>query len=468
MDKRSLKQELLLLISCFLVSRVVFKLMGVSLENSALLEYWQYLDVNSLTNNLLNSLWYQHSQPPLFNLLLGIILKCSGTQAYFSIEILLMAVSLINGILLLGIMRHITVHSRLPLVLSLVYLLSPATILYENEIFYTSFLSMLLLTAVHFMINFATQPNRLNAFGIFCTLSLVCLTKSLYHLLWLSLVAGIFIYFWKREIRQLVPAVMLSLVIVGGWYFKNQLIFSSFSASSWTGMNFSRIVFQNVQVADSQDIAFVRPFMPISYYKNYISDDYKEKYSGINDPVLISETKNGRFMNMNNAGYLQVSRKFMETSTRYAEQHPGHYLRNAFTAFIIYFTPASSYFKVKSNSNRIRYYDMIYSFNLAHLFEKEKRKKQALVVAAVPKFLAYFLVFFIVLRDMFRNGAKPMVDIFIITTILFSLIVSSLFEYGENMRFRYEMEPLFLVLVARAIMIVRKKQPLKQSKTIPA
>lgn len=444
-------------------------MVGVSLENTALLEYWQYLDSNSLKNNLLNSLWYQHSQPPLFNLLLGIILKCSGTHASLVMEILLMTVSLLNGILLLRIMRHIAGNSRLPLVLSLIYLLSPATILFENEIFYTSFLSMLLLTAVHFMINFAGKRNRLNAFGIFCALGLVCLTKSMYHLLWLSLVAGIILLFYrqKKEIRKLLPAVMLSLVLVGGWYVKNQLIFNSFSASSWTGMNLSRIVFQNVEVADSQDIAFIGPFMPISYYKSYISDDYKKKYGGINDPVLISETKNGRFMNMNNAGYLQVSRRFMETSTGYAVQHPAKYLKNVFTAFVIYFTPASSYFKVVVNNNRIRYYDMFYSFNPAHLFKLETQKKQALVLAAVPKFLAYFLVFFIVLRDTFRSGAKSMVEIFIIVTILFSLTVSSLLEYGENMRFRYELEPLFLVLVARAIMISRQKPPLRNSKKIP-
>lgn len=462
--KRSFKQDLCILLSSFLLSRVIIKLLGVSFDYNALYEYWQYLDITSLKTNLLNSLWYQHSQPPVFNLLLGIILKVSGNYSRYALEFLLLAITCCNGLLLLSILRRIIYSCNLSLILSLLYILSPATMLYENELFYTTFISLLLLIAVHFMIMVSQKQSWQNSSGMFAALSLICLTRGMYHLVWLITISGILLlmYYEKKGFKTILIAGLFSITIVGGWYLKNYLVFGNFSASSWVGINFSRIVFHNNEVPDSNNIASVHPFMPISYYKRFVSDDYKREYAGVNDRILLMETKNDRYINMNNAGYIKVSKKYMAASLLRVNQHPLSYLKNVFTAFIIYFTPASSYFKVTKNDNQIRYYDMLYSFNPAHLFKDDLKKKQSLVIAAIPKLVLYTFTFFIMITKGLRSKSFSFLTIFIIITILFSLTVSSLLDYGENMRFRYEIEPLFLILAAQAIVSLKQDNNTKE------
>lgn len=457
MKKSSIKRDFYILVICFIASRTIVKLLGVSFDEHAIFEYWQYLDVKSLSGNLLQSLWYQHSQPPVFNFMLGIFLKFSGSFYPVVLQLLLLSFSLCNSLLLFTILEYIIRNSRLPLIITIIYLLNPATILFENEFFYTSFISMLLLGSVYFMIKFFRDDRWKNAAGIFTPLVLVCLTKSMYHLLWLVSISVILLLVnhEKKGFKKLLLGAMLSIVVTGGWYAKNYLVFDTFSASSWSGMNFARIVFQNIQERDANNIGSVHPFMPISYYKNYISHDYQRKYAGINDRILLDETKNGQFINMNNAGYLQVSKKYWQAGKLQVTNDPVSYLKNVATAFIIYFTPASSYFKVADNNKRISFYDMLYSLNFSHLFDTEYQKKEALVFVAIPKFMLYVLVFFMVTIGAFRSKSITAANIFILSTIVFSVTVSSLFEYGENMRFRYEIEPLFLILLAHAITMVR-------------
>ena len=61
----------------FFVSRFLFFLKGGSFLAQPLNFALQYLDPALLKEDLLRSLFYLHSQPPLFNLLLGIGLKIS-------------------------------------------------------------------------------------------------------------------------------------------------------------------------------------------------------------------------------------------------------------------------------------------------------------------------------------------------------------------------------------------------------
>lgn len=453
MKQISSKRQTLLLLGCFILSRIIFKLCGVTFDYHALVTYWQYLDVESLKHNLLISLWYQHSQPPVFNFLLGLILKCSGSYAPAAFEVLFLWITFINACLLLHIVKTVTTAGRLSLFISLLYLLSPATVLFENELFYTSFISMLLLLIIYFIVTFQSKQSWLNAAGLFCIMTLLSLTKSVYHLVWLCLTAGILLMAWrnKQAFTKIVTGSLISILMVTGWYVKNYVIFGSFSPSSWVGINLSRIVFHEVEVRDASNIASIYPFLPISFYSKHLSGNYQTKFAGLNDEVLLMETKNDSIINLHHAGYLEVSKKYMNASVAYIQQHPLIYLTHAFKSFIIFFSPASSYFRIQRNNNKIRYYDLLYSFNLSHFSEGEEERKSLLAVSAFPRFCIYLLTFYMLVKESFKRKYISPGNGFAVLTILFVLFVSTFFEYGENMRFRYEAEPLFLILFAQVI-----------------
>jgi hypothetical protein len=62
----------------FLSSQLLAYLLGIRFAGSLRIiiePFWQYLDPLILKTDLLRGLYYLHSQPPLFNWLLGVILQ---------------------------------------------------------------------------------------------------------------------------------------------------------------------------------------------------------------------------------------------------------------------------------------------------------------------------------------------------------------------------------------------------------
>ncbi len=68
-----------IVVLAFIISRVLYYCLGVRFDTIPLFYAWQFLDVNLLQNRLIESVFYLHSQPPLFNLFLGASSKHSRT-----------------------------------------------------------------------------------------------------------------------------------------------------------------------------------------------------------------------------------------------------------------------------------------------------------------------------------------------------------------------------------------------------
>ncbi|MEO6915811.1 MAG: hypothetical protein ABI151_09325 [Chitinophagaceae bacterium] len=440
-----------LLIVVFIVSRAISYFSGVRFGFEALADYWQYLDVYSLRFNLLHSIWYQCAQPPLFNIFLGCLLKAGGGDAPMVFQVSLMILSIVNAVLLESIIRTLTANAKLSLIISSLYLIAPATLLLENELFYTTFNSCLLLTAVFMLLRLTRKASFLNAFLFFLSLALVCLTKSFYHLAWMALVALLVMIklFPTVSIKKTALAALLPVCIVAGWYGKNYLLFGTFSASSWTGMNLARLVYHEKIISDTSSIASVTPFSPVSSYAKFL-DLVKHTQGFGNERVLKNEFKNeGKHINMFNENYLGISRLYLKVSREEILSNPGDYLNNVLKAGLIFFTPASSYFKVEENERKINYYDAITTLNFSSFFADKPARKRSLAVSSVPMMLLYAFVLFIFFRRSNYPGLLHPVEMFIVITIIYSLLISSFFEYGDNMRFRYEIQPLFLILCAQ-------------------
>src|SRR4051794_34733179 len=67
----------------FLLSRGFAYARGVRFDVTPLTQSWQFLDPLALKDNLAQSLFYLHAQPPPFNLFLGLGLKLGHPAAFF-------------------------------------------------------------------------------------------------------------------------------------------------------------------------------------------------------------------------------------------------------------------------------------------------------------------------------------------------------------------------------------------------
>ena len=118
---------------------------------------------------------------------------------------------------------------------------SPATVVYENWYSYAYPLTVALVLAGAFLGRFLERKRPVDALVFSIALASMALTWGLFHLVWLAGCFAIVALAFRRNARKLLwllPALML----VVGWYAKNGILYGSFTASSWAGMNLSKIV----------------------------------------------------------------------------------------------------------------------------------------------------------------------------------------------------------------------------------
>ncbi len=443
--------QVLIIITVFVVSRFILMLLGIHLDILALSAYWQYLDIETLRNHLLSGVWYDHAQPPLFNLFLGYVLKISGTHYILIFDIILKLISLCNALLLFIIVKRLSTVYFMPMLTALVYILSPATIIFEAELFYTSLVSLFLLISVFYLIRFTESERWQNAFGIFFPLTLLCLTRSVYHMIWLFIIAATLILYFRRKaaLNKLILASLISILLVGSWYVKNKFLFGKLTASTWVGMNMARNVFHDNEVKDSNRIEAYEPFSRISVYRKFLNPEFENKFKGLNDRDLLQEMKNDSFINETEVSYIPVSELYQKASIDFIRKHPASYAKNIIQSSILFFTPGTLYSLSLANTGKIKYYDLLYSFNLTIFARDKKERRILLTISAIPKLILYVFVFFMLARISLQTRAITPWNLFILITIGFVFGVSSFFEHYENMRFRFETEPLFLILAAQ-------------------
>src|SRR5262245_5868777 len=131
------RDEIALVVLAFAASRLLCRAAGVWFNTQTLVFYWQFLDPELLRSRLAESVWHLHSQPPLFNLFLGAVLKLPAAwqRPAFQGAFLLLGLGL--GLALLHLLARLGAGRGWRVGLTLFFLLSPACVLYENHLFYT-------------------------------------------------------------------------------------------------------------------------------------------------------------------------------------------------------------------------------------------------------------------------------------------------------------------------------------------
>lgn len=124
------------ILAWFALTRLLALAIGVEPEPGSHEFFWQLLPFDLLEDRLAESLWYLHSQPPLYNAFVGALLDLPGDYAIWwrivwitlgALFPLLVCASLIDA----GAPR-VAAHT-----VTLVVSLNPTYLLYENPLLYT-------------------------------------------------------------------------------------------------------------------------------------------------------------------------------------------------------------------------------------------------------------------------------------------------------------------------------------------
>ena len=333
---------LLALSAVFVGFRLWFAHAGGSYIASPLDSAKQFLDPALLQHDLLSSLWYLHSQPPLFNLFLGLVLKAASDPAVlyelcFRISGLLIPLCMYATLALLGANRIAA------FLVTLFFMLNPSLILYESLLYYTHVEGVLIIAAVFFLARWALRAKKFDLVVFWLLLVCLGLTRSLFHPLFFVMLAVLMsLFLWRQNMpmRSFALAAVLAMLPLAAWCLKNLIIFGFFGTSSWAGMSlwtktngYAPEQLEDFHARGLISAAAVRadqlPFRPIADFTH----DGLLKIDACHHPADCREMRAKDWPNFNHIGYVALSRQLGRDALQLIRHDPPAFWQSTLSAF---------------------------------------------------------------------------------------------------------------------------------------
>jgi hypothetical protein len=436
-----------------------------------LTRYWEFVDPHLLETRLLESLFHLHSQPPLFNLFLGLGLKTFPERwgAAFHVVYLLIGLALYVSVLLL--MRRLGVRAPLAFGIGSAFLLSPSFVLYEHLLFYMLPIA-LLLAGAPLVLHAAIERQRTAWYvGFFTLAAVLCALQSVFHLAYYVVVvatvtAALGAGARARIVRASVPPfVALSLL-----YAKNAVLFGTLTTSSWAGMHMADMTTEFVPRAEREQmvargrlspLSLITPFSPAGAYPA----EYFQLPTGHSPPLLSMTHTSAGTTNYHHLGYLAIARTYRDDALYVAWSRPLAPARAFLRAWWAYFKPSTDYFGLEPNRSRIERWRALWDRVVYGRASWLRLAPRAAGDTHVALLVGLPLVWGVGVYAVFRGrsgrvaltGAqRAMLALICVDVAYVALVVNSL-AAGENQRFRFVTDGLSAVLLA--VLIARLRRP---------
>ncbi len=480
----------------FVLSRVLMFLAGIRFETWGNRLIMHFVHPSMLRTNLLESVFHLHSQPPLFNLFIGIVIKLF-TQ---NIPLAFQSCYLVCGLLLTWslyiLMARTGVSSRLAGILTSLFMISPATILFENILLYTYPVVALLSLSGVVLFSFLENGRFRDGLVFFLLLMLISLTRSLYHLVWIVAATGVLIILQRNMWKTILKTALLPLLVVFALYAKNYVLFGTFSSSTWMGMSFFKMTthilpeekrLELIGTGKVSELAVLPSYRGLWYYRDRIDLPSFEK-TGI--PILDLEHYSTGGLNYNNLSYISLSSQYMKDALYVLSHYPSTFIKGLISSFKIYFYPSSDWFAMMDETNKNRKVLQPYIAPLNMMvcgqifntndptFSPEYTWQQytqpagkiglCIVVWVLVSFVFGGLYNINEIRTKGWNSARAGTMAYLLIAIVYVTLVGNCLEVGENHRFRYNINPFLLVFFGLFLQDMTVRFRKNRNKSTPA
>jgi hypothetical protein len=464
---------LLKIVAAFVASRALYNLSGNGFATN--LGFWQFLDLPLLQSRLWQSLFYLHSQPPLLNLLLGAAVKFFPASYPLVLQVLFAAIGLALAIVMFLLMTELDVPIGLALLITLVFEIGPATLMFENW-FYDTYPTAFVLVLAAFCLNrFMREKRRLYGWAFACCLALPVLMNSSFQVVWFLGVAAALYLLLRQQTRPLLAPGLAMLAVIMAWYVKNLLLFGTLSTSSWLGMNLCTMTTFQVPPAERYQLAVEGKLSALSLAGAFVPlGAFSAPLTGV--PALDEKTKQDGQSNYNNIAYIQLSRICLHDAVWVLLHRPKAYLHAVAATARLYLQPASHEpLALHRNQTKMAGWIALYERGLLAVpvelggpySDGEIRygnqppdyRVSILLAVAVPLLTVWGFA------TVIRGGKRLPIAaratlLFAVLGIVYTGLTGILFNAMENSRFRYVADPLYLLLLAVFIsQVIRSRAP---------
>ncbi len=445
----------LVILGIVLASRAAVRAAGMRFDTSPLRDVWQIADPGLLQHDLASTLWNLHSQPPLFNLWLGLNLKAFPNDVGAAAHVEYLAGGLMLALLLYALLLRVTGRRGVALVLACGFAVSPAVLIYEDWLFYEYPVTVMLVAALFALDRLARRRTFGWGLAFFTLVAMLVYTRSTFQLPWAILAVLLALWTIPGARRVVLVSSAVPLLAVVLLYVKNEAVFGVPSTSSWAGMNLAQVAFADLPPSTRNRLiaagtlsrtAAVPPFSGLERYPGFVRTTRK---TGI--PVLDDPTAHG-VNNFNNLAYVKISSRYLHDALRLIRARPGIYLDGVGDGLALFARPSTDDPYVGGrNLTEIAHWNAL--FDDVVLWRILPLSRTAwLIVLAYAAALAYGVV---LAARLARRGSRAVGDrtallVFAWATVLYAALVITFGEVSENQRLRFCLDPLVLILVAAA------------------
>ena len=195
-----------------------------------------------LEHHFLQSIWYLHAQPPLFNMMIGAVLNWSPFATGFTFQVIYFAAGIALVFGLYDLARQLRLGPVVAAVVALVIACGPPVVRWRtSSTTTTSSRCSSCGSQPQPGVGYATEIRALGA--ITGLAAATVLLRSFMHPLVFVVVAALPLVLRRPRAwnGRIVAALAIPLVLVGGTMLKNEVVFGTPELSTWLGYNAQRV-----------------------------------------------------------------------------------------------------------------------------------------------------------------------------------------------------------------------------------
>ena len=241
------KEKKIFLFSIFLffLIRIFFFQKGITFNGFG---YWQIANLDLLKEDLIKTIYYFHYQPPLWNTLIGSIIKITSQSEDLAKNILLLIHwSFSIGILFViyKIKIKIDFNNKIFLISLLTIILNPSLIFFENFALYNHFSCFVFFLIFYNFYLLAKNKNIKYEYYILSLSLILTWTWPIFHPIFIIIVYLLMAYLKNIfEIKSLIISFVFLLLSLTP-SIKNKYEFNFFGNGSGLGQNMSGLIYWN-------------------------------------------------------------------------------------------------------------------------------------------------------------------------------------------------------------------------------
>lgn len=414
--------------------------------------FWQHIPLDLLRTHFWQSILYLHSQPPLHNMYGALLLKLFGTSQLQAMQYINIVLGGLMSAMFYPLVLSVTGRRALAIGASVLHALNPALFLFEAYPLYSMPSAFLVLLSVSFIERLVRTGRTAHLVWFFFTLNILILYRSLFHPVILApFLALAVVVAGARKRKLFVCALAISLLSLS-WYGKNWVQYGFFGCSSWVGQNLWRVASFSYTRDELRVLAREGVIDKMVTEVRWFDHPAKYRPYGFNETspiaILSSET-------LHNINIVAISRVYGQNARRLIARDPFRYLGTVLINYSNFCAPTSSFAHLIDNHPKVAPFSFTWDYAIYGKLTTDllavisgRDYIGSIFVFLIPACLAVFLLR---LSRSIKAGGAPGIlrrELLMLAASIFVLYVTlagSLLESGENMRFKFLVEPVLLI-----------------------